>query len=131
MTSPLNGSEAGSDLVLIQTSLLLLCKSSCFNANYVLLHDKSREVCIKARSTPASLPFKGQVTEQTTVKWSVDRFIYFKNLIENYSFKITNAQTCGMSLNTICCPNCTNCSVLCFSSVIVAHCVNILQKLQE
>ena len=34
------------------------------------LHEKSREVCIKTRSTPASLPFKGQVTEQTTVKWS-------------------------------------------------------------
>ena len=30
------------------------------------------EVCIKARSPPASLPFKGQVTEQRTVKWSID-----------------------------------------------------------
>ena len=30
---PLNGSEAGGDLVLIQTSLLLLCKSSCSYAN--------------------------------------------------------------------------------------------------
>ena len=29
VTWPLNGSEAGFDLVLIQTSLLLLCKSSC------------------------------------------------------------------------------------------------------
>ena len=33
VTWPLNGSEAGGDLVLIQTSLLLLCKSSCYNAN--------------------------------------------------------------------------------------------------
>ena len=33
VTSPLNGSEAGVDLVLIQTSLLLLCKSSCSYAN--------------------------------------------------------------------------------------------------
>ena len=32
-TWPLNGSEAGVDLVLIQTSLLLLCKSSCSYAN--------------------------------------------------------------------------------------------------
>ena len=32
VTRPLSGSEAGGDLVLIQTSLLLLCKSSCFNA---------------------------------------------------------------------------------------------------
>ena len=30
-----------------------------------------REVCIKTRSTPASLPLKGQVTEQTTVEWSI------------------------------------------------------------
>lgn len=30
---PLNDSEAGGDLVLIQTSLLLLCKSSCSYAN--------------------------------------------------------------------------------------------------
>ena len=33
LTWPLNGSEAGVDLVLIQTSLLLLCKSSCSYAN--------------------------------------------------------------------------------------------------
>ena len=32
-TWPLNGSEAGVDLVLIKTSLLLLCKSSCSYAN--------------------------------------------------------------------------------------------------
>ena len=30
---PLNGIEAAGDLVLIQTSLLLICKSSCSNAN--------------------------------------------------------------------------------------------------
>ena len=33
VTWPLTGSEAGVDLVLIQTSLLLLCKSSCSHAN--------------------------------------------------------------------------------------------------
>ena len=33
VTWPLNGSEAGVDLVLIQTSLLFLCKSSCSYAN--------------------------------------------------------------------------------------------------
>ena len=63
VTWPLNDSEAGGDLV---STLLLLCKSSCYNANWVLLHYKSREVCIKARSTLASLPFKGHVTEQRT-----------------------------------------------------------------
>ena len=39
---PLNDSEAEGDLVLIQTSLLLSCKSSYFNAYYVHLHNKSR-----------------------------------------------------------------------------------------
>ena len=33
VTWPLNGSETGGDLLLIQTSLLLLCKSSCSSAN--------------------------------------------------------------------------------------------------
>ena len=33
VTWPLNGGEAGVDFFLIQTSLLLLCKSSCFYAN--------------------------------------------------------------------------------------------------
>ena len=44
-------------------------KSSCSNVNRVFLHDKGREVCIKARPTPASLSFKDQVTEETIVKW--------------------------------------------------------------
>ena len=30
------------------------------------LHDKTKEVCIKERS------FKGQVTEQATIKWSIN-----------------------------------------------------------
>ena len=33
VTWRLNGNEAKGDLVLIQTSLLFLCKLSCFNAN--------------------------------------------------------------------------------------------------
>ena len=37
----------------------------------MLLHNKSNEVCIKTRSPLASLPFKGQVTEKTTVKCSI------------------------------------------------------------
>jgi len=37
----------------------------------VHLHNKSSEVCVGARSAPASLPSRGRVTEQTTVKWSV------------------------------------------------------------
>ena len=71
MNWPLNGSEAGGHLVLVQTSLNLLCKSSCSYANYVHLHEKSSEVCIQAWSPPASLAFKTWVTEQTTVEWSI------------------------------------------------------------
>ena len=63
MTWPLNDSEAGGDPVLTH-SLLLFCKSSWAYANQVYnLHDKSREVYIKARSPPASLLFKTQFTE--------------------------------------------------------------------
>ena len=36
------------------------------------LHLKSSEVCIKTRSPPASLPFQGQVTKHTTVKWPIE-----------------------------------------------------------
>ena len=36
VTWPLNGSEAGGCFVLIQTALLLLCKSSCSSANFPL-----------------------------------------------------------------------------------------------
>ena len=35
------------------------------------LYKKSGEVYIKTRSTPASLSFIGQVTEHTTVKWTI------------------------------------------------------------
>ena len=56
MTWPLNGSEAGDDLVLIQTRV----KSSVLMLNSLPLRDKSEEVCIKAGSPPASLAFKGQ-----------------------------------------------------------------------
>ena len=55
------------------TSLLSLCESSCpiilLRLTGWHLNEKSRGVCIKARSPPASLAFIGQVTKQTTVKW--------------------------------------------------------------
>jgi len=67
-TWSLNGGEAGGDLAFIQTSLLLSCKLALEQLD---LHNKSTEVCIKAGSPPASLPFGGRVTEQRTVKWSI------------------------------------------------------------
>ena len=69
---PLNESEAGGDLVLVETSL---CFSHINDAVLMLisrnLHMKSCEVSIKTRSTPASLSFKGQATKHTTVKRSI------------------------------------------------------------
>ena len=35
------------------------------------LHNKSSEISIKTRSTPASLSFNGQATKHTTLKWSI------------------------------------------------------------
>ena len=73
---PLNRSEAGGDLVLLQT-LFFICKWSCSRAEHGIaweyhdLHMKSRKVCKKTRLPPASLLFKGQGTEHTTVKWSI------------------------------------------------------------
>ena len=70
-TWPVDGSEVRVDLVLIQTSLLLSCKCTLLKSEQLVLHNKRSEVCIKTRSTLASLPSKGQVTKQTTVKWSI------------------------------------------------------------
>ena len=35
------------------------------------LRNKSNEVSIKTRSTPASLSFNDQATKHTTIKWSI------------------------------------------------------------
>ena len=61
---------------------------SCNNHVVVMLtsfylQKKSSEVYIKARSTPASLLFKGLLTEHTTVKWSIDNFIALKGRESN------------------------------------------------
>ena len=41
------------------------------------LHKKSSEVSIKTSSAPASLPFKGQATNHTTVEWSIPKVPQF------------------------------------------------------
>ena len=65
----LNVSEATGDLVLIKTSLFLLCKPSCSYATLLAFKEKSSEVCIKAGPPPHMLAFIGQVAQHTTVKW--------------------------------------------------------------
>ena len=67
----MNASEAGGDVALIQTSLLFSFKCQLGNIRKLDLHNKNSEICIETRSPPASLPFIGQVTKQTTVKWSI------------------------------------------------------------
>ena len=66
-TWPLNGSEAGGDLVLIKTSLFLSYKSSFLLLTSWHLNTKSRKVCVKARSPKASLAFMARYI-YTTVK---------------------------------------------------------------
>ena len=46
----------------LEVTLFLYILSSCF---------EQAEVYVTARSPPASLPFKGQVTERTTVAWPI------------------------------------------------------------
>ena len=64
VTWPLNEIESGVDLALIETSLIFFY----FNDVVLMLisrnlHKKSSEVSIRAKSTPASLSFKGQETK--------------------------------------------------------------------
>ena len=77
----MNASEAGGDLALIQTFKLSSCKCKLVCMRTTYLHNKSREVCIKTRSTPASLPVRGQVTLPTTVKWSIGRHESYYQLV--------------------------------------------------
>ena len=87
MTWPLDGSDAAADLVLIQTSLTLLCKSRCSYANLFALNEESREVCIKARPNPASLAFISQLTTHANVKWPIsDKTKYFQTKFSGLSF---------------------------------------------
>ena len=59
----MTGSEAAGDLVLIQTSLLFLCKRRLVSITKHDLHDKNSEVCVNTRSPAPSLPFIGLVTD--------------------------------------------------------------------
>ena len=61
------------------------------------LHKKSCEVSIKARSTPASLSFKGQVTKHTTVKWSIIPFVFtLRSSCVNASWSTTDLNKSGL-----------------------------------
>ena len=72
MTSPLSGIEAKVDNASIQTFLFFRYKSFSSYANqFIVEHDlyvKSRKVCMKTKSTPASVSVEGQDTKHTAVK---------------------------------------------------------------
>ena len=74
MTWPLNGSEAGVDLVLIQTSLLLLCKSSCSYANYLAFSWEKQRGLYQSKVISSLACIHGQATKHTTVKWPIREF---------------------------------------------------------
>ena len=71
VTWPMTEIETGVDLSLIQTSLIFLCKCKLVSIRTTWFTQKNREIYIKTRSPPASLLFKGQVTEQPNGKWSI------------------------------------------------------------
>ena len=86
VTWPLSGSEAGVDLVLIQTLLLflhashfLLMLTSRSAVTSLYLYMKSRRVCINTKSILASIPLKRQVTKHTTVKSGLFKTAVFCN----------------------------------------------------
>ena len=72
---PLNESEAGGDLALIESSLIFYVNDAVLMLISRNLHNKKSEVSIITRSPPASLSFKGQVTKHTTVKRCIPSFI--------------------------------------------------------
>ena len=59
VTWPLSESEVGVDLVLIKTPCFSYVNHVALMLSRLYLHVKSKRVCIKTRSTPASLPLKG------------------------------------------------------------------------
>ena len=71
VTWPLNGNEAGGDLVLIQTLLLLLCKSRCSFANQLAFKWEQQRGLYQNKVTSSLACIHSQVTKNTTVKWPV------------------------------------------------------------
>ena len=67
VTWPLSGSEAGDGPFWYRSHCFCYVNKFC----WIIDIERSREVCIKSRSPPVSLPFIGQVTKHTTVKWPI------------------------------------------------------------
>ena len=65
------GSEAGGDLVLIQTLLLLICKCKLVSIRTAWSTYEKQWGLYQNKVTPASLPIQDQATKHTTVKWAI------------------------------------------------------------
>ena len=85
-TWPLNGSEAAGDLVLIQTSLFLLCKSTCSYANQLVFTWEKQRGLYQSKVTSSLACIHGQITKHTTVQWPIEHGWF--NTIEEWYFFI-------------------------------------------
>ena len=78
MTWPFNSNEAGGDLVLIQTLLLLFCKWSCSYANKLAFTCEKQRGLYQSKVNFSLACIHGQVTKHTTIKWPITKpFEYF------------------------------------------------------
>ena len=107
---PLNESEAGVDLVLIETSPLF----SYVNDAVLMqlswnLREKSIGISIKTRSTQTSLSFKGQATKHTTVKWYI---------CNDFSLVELMGRSVVLTAQSICVRSCSSDTGECCQSVI-------------
>ena len=87
MTWPLNGNEAEGDLVLTQTLLLLLSKSSCSYANYQAFTWEKQRGLFQNKVTSSLACIHGQVTKNATVKWPIGKIIS-KIFLATFSWNI-------------------------------------------
>ena len=92
---PLSGREAEGDLVLIQTLLLLICKSFSSYANYMYFL-----VSIMSKPQQTSLSYRGLVTCQRTVRWPIVNVVNFSG---NGAPAETPSELSGTSLDTSFC----------------------------
>ena len=73
VTWPFNGNKAGGDIALIWYRPLCFCHVNAPDKNknnLIYITIAVRSVSKEGHLQPRCMPFKGQVTEQTTVKWS-------------------------------------------------------------
>ena len=81
VTWPLNDSEAGGDIVWYRPHSLFCCVNKVvLMLTSLHLNEKNREVCVKARSLPASLAFIGQVTKHNRKIANWKRLIWICSL---------------------------------------------------